>query len=258
MQKAKQRTSIPCQGHAAATAMLASTSSVSLVLTAHALRKVFPSPVGELIVLDDVELEVRAGELVAIVGDSGVGKSTLLYLLAALDLPTAGSIAFQGKALQQLSATELAAYRNHCVGFVWQLHNLLLDFTAAENVMLPLLVRGESAAKAYPQAAHWLAEVGLSARMQHLAGELSAGEQQRVALARALVTQPQLLLADEPTGNLDASNAEVIFTLLTSLHRRHGLTSVIATHNVVLAGRCDCVWRLAQGKLQRVSRPPQA
>lgn len=254
MPNSNQRTSTPWQ-RPTALAVTSASTSVSPVLTARELRKVFPSPMGELVVLDGLELEVAAGELVGIVGESGVGKSTLLHLLAALDLPTTGSITFQGKPLQQLSAAELAVYRNQCVGFVWQLHNLLLDFTAAENVMLPLLVRGERAGRAYAQAERWLEEVGLGARTQHLAGELSGGEQQRVALARALVTQPQVLLADEPTGNLDASNAEIIFALLTSLHRSHGLTSVIATHNVVLAGRCDRVWRLAQGKLHPVPLP---
>jgi len=229
--------------------------SAEPLIAAYGLRKVFASPGGELVVLDGLELEVKAGELVAIVGESGVGKSTLLHLLAALEQPTAGSIVFQGKALQQFSAAELAAYRNQGVGFVWQLHNLLVDFTAAENVMLPLLVRGESVSRAGAQAERWLAEVGLGARTQHLAGELSAGEQQRVALARALVTQPQLLLADEPTGNLDANNAESIFALLTALHRKHGLTSVIATHNVILAARCDRLWQLQSGKLQLVQLP---
>lgn len=199
--------------------------------------------------LDALELEVARGELLAVVGESGAGKTTLLHLLAALDRPTAGTIHFQGKPLTSLSPAELADYRNRSVGFVWQLANLLLDFTAAENVMLPLLARDARPARARQQAEEVLAEVGLAPRADHLAGELSGGEQQRVALARALVTRPRLLLADEPTGNLDENSATAVFALLETLHRSHGLTSLIATHNVALAGRCDRILRLEHGRL---------
>ncbi|MFQ5816722.1 MAG: ABC transporter ATP-binding protein [Terriglobia bacterium] len=199
--------------------------------------------------LDALELEVARGELLAVVGESGAGKTTLLHLLAALDRPTAGTIHFQGKPLTSLSPAELADYRNRAVGFVWQLANLLLDFTAAENVMLPLLARDARPARARQQAEEVLAEVGLAPRADHLAGELSGGEQQRVALARALVTRPRLLLADEPTGNLDENSATAVFALLETLHRSHGLTSLIATHNVALAGRCDRILRLEHGRL---------
>jgi lipoprotein-releasing system ATP-binding protein len=219
------------------------------VLQARGLGKRFAGPAGELAVLEGLELEVSRGELLAIVGESGAGKSTLLYLLAGLDRPTAGVIFFEGKPLANLSEAELAAHRNAAIGFVWQLSNLLLDFTAAENVMLPLLVRGESPEAARNRAEAVLAEVGLSARADHLAGELSGGEAQRVALARALVTEPRLLLADEPTGNLDEVAAAAVFALLEKLHRSRGLTSVIATHNVALAGFCDRIVRLEHGRL---------
>lgn len=208
--------------------------------------------------LDGLELEVRGGELLAIVGESGAGKSTLLHLLAALDRPTAGAIRFDGQALSDLTQTTLADYRNRSVGFVWQLSNLLLDFTAAENVMLPLLVRGDSPVRARREAEALLAEVGLAARADHLAGELSGGEQQRVALARALVTRPRLLLADEPTGSLDEATAATVFALLQKIHRAHGLTSIVATHNVVLAGLCDRVLRLEHGRLQPAHVSPQS
>lgn len=227
------------------------------MLEAHGLRKVFASPTGELVVLDGLELEVVAGELLAVVGPSGTGKTTLLQLLAALDRPTAGTVLFEGNSLADLSAGELADYRNRSIGFVWQLSNLLLDFTAAENVMLPLLVRGENTARARAEAEGLLAEVGLADRRDHLAGELSGGEQQRTALARALVTRPRLLLADEPTGNLDEATAASVFALLKNLHRTHGLTSVMATHNVNLAGSCDRILRLEHGSLELFRLTPQ-
>ncbi len=222
-------------------------------MEAHGLRKVFPSPEGELVVLDGLELEVSPGELLAIVGESGAGKSTLLHLLAALDAPSAGTIHFDGQDLSQFSPEQLADYRNRSIGFVWQLSNLLLDFSAAENVLLPLLARGEPLEGARQAATERLAEVGLAGRARHLAGELSGGEQQRAALARALVTRPRLLLADEPTGNLDEATAEGVFALVEQLHRAHALTSVIATHNLILAGRCDRVLRLEHGRLHAVS-----
>ncbi|MFQ5663107.1 MAG: ABC transporter ATP-binding protein [Terriglobia bacterium] len=219
------------------------------ILAARDLVKVFPTRAGELVVLDGLSLEVERGEMAAVVGPSGVGKSTLLYLLAGLDPATRGEVICAGRRLSELTPAELVAHRNRRIGFVWQLSNLLPDFTARENVLLPLLMRGESRDAAERTADHWLAEVGLGARGEHLAGELSGGEQQRAALARALVTQPALLFADEPTGNLDVATSEQIFRLLAQLHRTHGLTSVLATHNLALAGRCDRVWRLERGRL---------
>ena len=219
------------------------------VLAARSLRKTFATAAGELVVLDGLTLELKRGEMAAVVGPSGAGKTTLLYLLAGLDRPTAGEVEHDGERLDTMSADELARHRNQRIGFVWQLANLLPEFTARENVALPLLVRGESCERAGQEAEQWLAEVGLAERADHLAGELSGGEQQRAALARALVTRPPVLFADEPTGNLDAASSDRILELLVELHRTHALTSIWATHNLELAGRCDRVWRLERGRL---------
>ena len=219
------------------------------VLAARSLRKTFATAAGELVVLDGLTLELKRGEMAAVVGPSGAGKTTLLYLLAGLDRPTAGEVEHDGERLDTMSADELARHRNQRIGFVWQLANLLPEFTARENVALPLLVRGESRERAGQEAEQWLAEVGLAERADHLAGELSGGEQQRAALARALVTRPPVLFADEPTGNLDAASSDRILELLVELHRTHALTSIWATHNLELAGRCDRVWRLERGRL---------
>ena len=219
------------------------------VLVARGLRKAFATSAGELVVLDGLDLELKRGEMAAVVGPSGAGKSTLLYLLAGLDRPTAGEGEYDGERRDRMSADELARHRNQRIGFVWQLANLLPEFTARENVALPLLVRGESRERAGQEAERWLGEVGLAERADHLAGELSGGEQQRAALARALVTRPPVLFADEPTGNLDAASSDRILELLVELHRTHALTSFWATHNLELAGRCDRVWRLERGRL---------
>ncbi len=221
----------------------------SVALAAKNLVKRFAGAGKELTVLDGLTFEVERGEMVAVTGPSGSGKTTLLYLLAGLDRPTAGEVLFEGQRLDTLSPDELARHRNTRIGFVWQLSNLLPDFTARENVMLPLLARGASRAEAGRAADQWLEEVGLKERGSHLAGELSGGEQQRAALARALVTWPAALLADEPTGNLDEASSEQIFALLQHLHRSHGLTSLLATHNLALAARCDRQWRLEKGLL---------
>lgn len=219
------------------------------VLRVAALRKCFGSGSQEIVPLDALDFSVERGEMVSIVGPSGAGKSTLLHLLAALDTPTSGAVYFARNSLQEFGEAELAEYRNRSVGFVWQRHHLLPDFTAAENVAMPLLVRGEPLGKALRAAEGWLDEVGLGGRAGQRAAQLSGGEQQRVAIARALVNEPQLLLADEPTGDLDERNAEAVFELIERLHRSHHLTSILATHNLSLARRTDRVFTLEHGKL---------
>jgi len=223
--------------------------SAELAIRAVGVRKSFRSGAAELHVLNGIDLAVPRGEMVAIVGPSGSGKSTLLHVLAALDTPTSGAIYFGQKALEAFSEAERAVYRNRSIGFVWQRHHLLPDFTAAENVAMPLLVEGVARDRAESSALRWLEQVGLRERAGHRAGELSGGEQQRVAIARALVAEPQLLLADEPTGDLDEQNAEAVFGLMQRLHSAHGLTSVMATHNLSLAGRCHRVLALEHGVL---------
>jgi lipoprotein-releasing system ATP-binding protein len=219
------------------------------LLRAMGLRKVFSSGSTQVTALAGVNLSVARGEMVAIVGPSGSGKSTLLHLLGALDTPTSGTVYFAGKSLEAVSDEELSEFRSRAVGFVWQRHHLLPDFTAVENVAMPLLARGIASREALGAAHGWLEEVGLADRAQHRAGELSGGEQQRVAIARALITRPLLLLADEPTGDLDEGNAGTIFELIERLHRSHRLTSILATHNLQLARRCNRTLVLERGLL---------
>jgi lipoprotein-releasing system ATP-binding protein len=213
------------------------------------LRKVY----GKLVLFEAINFHVRRQEMLAIVGQSGAGKSTLLHILGALDTASAGEVYFQTTLLRSLTPVEAADFRNREIGYVWQFHYLLPEFTAAENVALPLLARGKSKKEALQEAVHWLGEVGLADRSTHRAGELSGGEQQRVSIARALITRPKLLLADEPTGDLDNQTAEALFSLLESLHASHGLTSILVTHNMPLARRCDRVLRLAHGRVEEVS-----
>jgi lipoprotein-releasing system ATP-binding protein len=219
------------------------------LLRAEDLRKVFRSGDQEIIPLDGINVTIERGEIIAIVGPSGAGKSTLLHLLAALDTPTSGKVYFAGDSLHDLAEKDVAEYRNRAVGFVWQRHHLLPDFTAAENVAMPLLVQGTALAQALRTAKEWLGEVGLSGRAEQRGGLLSGGEQQRVAIARALVTGPSLLIADEPTGDLDQKSAENIFELMHRLHQSHHLTSILATHNLSLARRADRALILEHGKL---------
>jgi lipoprotein-releasing system ATP-binding protein len=220
------------------------------VLEARGLGKIYGSGERSLTVFQQVNLALQEGEMVAIVAPSGAGKSTLLHLLATLDTPTSGAIYFETKRIETNDEAALSNFRNCAVGFLWQRHQLLPDFTAEENVAMPLLLRGESISRGLQKARKWLAEVGLAERAGHLAGELSGGEQQRVAIARALVTGPRVLLADEPTGDLDERNAWAVFELLERLHRTHGLTSLIATHNLALAERCDRILGLEHGVLR--------
>jgi lipoprotein-releasing system ATP-binding protein len=224
--------------------------NVNVVMETRGLKKTYGSGEKLLSVLVDANLILRQGEMVAIVAPSGAGKSTLLHLLAALDTPTSGTVYFATKAIESINERALAEFRNRAVGFLWQRHQLLPDFTAAENVAMPLLLRGDDFTSALGMARKWLAEVGLENRADHRAGELSGGEQQRVAIARALVTGPSVLLADEPTGDLDEQNAWAVFELLERLHRTHKLTSLIATHNLALAARCDRILGLEHGVLR--------
>jgi lipoprotein-releasing system ATP-binding protein len=220
-----------------------------IVIRASKLTKVYRSGNVDLVIFADMDLEVKRGESLALTGESGVGKSTLLYLLSGLDSPTSGTISYNFRELAGMADSELAEFRNREIGFVWQSHNLLPEFTALENVMMPLLVRGVSQAEARPVSMERLAEVGLSDRFSHRAGELSGGEQQRVALARALAGNPSVLLADEPTGNLDSNTGEKIFELLGRLRRAHDLTSILVTHNNSFAERCDRILKLEGGVL---------
>jgi lipoprotein-releasing system ATP-binding protein len=237
-------------------ASTAASHDAVVVLEARGLKKSYGSGAQSLQVLADANLSLRRGEMVAIVAPSGAGKSTLLHLLAALDTPTSGTVYFATKAIETNDDAAVAEFRNRAVGFLWQRHQLLPDFTAAENVAMPLLLRGENFASALATARKWLAEIGLEHRADHRAGELSGGEQQRVAIARALVTEPAVLLADEPTGDLDEQNAWAVFELLERLHRTYQLTSLIATHNLELAARCDRVLGLEHGVLR--TRPASA
>jgi lipoprotein-releasing system ATP-binding protein len=213
------------------------------------LEKTYTTARGALILFRGLDFDVQTGEMVAIVGQSGAGKSTLLHILGALDAPTAGTVHCASINVAQLSEREAAAFRNREIGYVWQFHYLLPEFTAKENVAMPLLARGVRKAEALATAAKWLREVDLEDRGDHRPGELSGGEQQRVALARALVNNPRLLLADEPTGDLDEMTAGRVFDLIERLHATHGLTSILVTHNLDLAARCTRALRLEAGKL---------
>ena len=218
------------------------------------LSKVYQSGGADLVVFSGVDLEVHRGEMLALVGESGAGKSTLLHLLGGLDRPSGGTIYYGSTEISGLSDSAQADFRNREIGFVWQIHYLLPEFTAQENVMMPLLIRGWPRARAASESLARLEEVGLRARSSHRAGELSGGEQQRVVLARALVGRPQVLLADEPTGNLDFRTGEMIFELLEGLHRSHQLTSVFVTHNLSFARRCDRVLAMEKGGLVPAAR----
>ena len=213
------------------------------------LEKTYITARGSLTLFRHLDLAVEAGELVAIVGQSGAGKSTLLHILGALDAPSAGTVYCASTNVAELTSRQAAAFRNRVIGYVWQFHYLLPEFTAQENVAMPLLAQGQSRREALAVAGNWLREVGLDDRRDHRPGELSGGEQQRVALARALVNNPRLLLADEPTGDLDELTAGQVFDLLQRLHASYHLTSVVVTHNMDLAARCSRVLRLEGGRL---------
>jgi lipoprotein-releasing system ATP-binding protein len=223
------------------------------ILRIESLKKVFRSGESDLVLFENLSFQVAKGAMLAIVGESGAGKSTLLHILGALDRPSAGDVYCANLRLSSLSDDDAAEFRNREIGFVWQFHYLLPEFTALENVAMPLLLRGNPRQEAQGDASRWLREVGLEQRSHHRSGELSGGEQQRVALARALITQPKLLLADEPTGDLDSRTADSVFELIAKLHRDHQLTSLIATHNFAFARRCHRVLRLQQGRIEEVT-----
>jgi lipoprotein-releasing system ATP-binding protein len=225
---------------------------MSAILRVEGLQKVYRTGKHDLVIFDELSFEVRAGEALAIVGESGSGKSTLLHLLGALDRPTAGKVWFGGTDLNSLNDEAAATFRNRELGYVWQFHYLLPEFSALENVAMPLLITGTPTAQAHKQAEAWLSQVGLLDRAEHRPGELSGGEQQRVALARALIAKPKILMADEPTGDLDGKTAEAVMELILRLHREHGLTSLLVTHNLDFAARCDRVLRIRNGRLEQV------
>src|SRR5437660_466232 len=222
------------------------------MLRVESLKKVFRSGESDLVLFENLSFQVSKGEMLAIVGESGAGKSTLLHIVGALDRPSAGAVYCAESQVNSLSEDDAAEFRNREIGFVWQFHYLLPEFTALENVAMPLLMRGTPKTEAEKAAFEWLGEVGLTQRVHHRAGELSGGEQQRAALARALITKPKLLLADEPTGDLDSRTADAVFELIARLHRDHQLSSLIATHNVGFARRCHRVLRLESGRMEEV------
>ena len=218
-------------------------------LIARGIVKSYPVGGAPLTVLRNLDLEVAAGEMLAIVGASGVGKSTLLHVLGALDRADQGTVAVGGVELTALPDAEVVAFRNQRVGFVFQFHHLLPEFSALENAEMPLRIARIPIAEARPRATELLRRVGLGDRLTHRPGMLSGGEQQRVAVARALVMRPAVLLADEPTGDLDEATADSLHALLREMHQAYGLTSIIATHNPRLAAACDRVLRLQEGSL---------
>lgn len=213
------------------------------------LDKSFATAGGEVNVLRQVRLQISAGERVAVVGASGAGKTTLMHILGGLDHPSGGEILFEGESIFALRGPALDRFRNRTVGFVFQFHQLLPEFSALENVMMPLLIGGITRSEAERQATALLEEVGLGQRLEHKPGALSGGEQQRVAIARALVREPRLLLADEPTGNLDSTTSDEIMALLNRMHRSRGLTMIIVTHNRQLAASLDRTLRMEDGRL---------
>lgn len=222
---------------------------MSNLLEVQDLYKSYPSGEQCLEILSGLSLNIDAGEMVGITGVSGSGKSTLLHLIGGMDRSDRGSIRILGKELSHLNPLDLALYRNKTVGFIFQFHHLLPEFTALENVMMPLLLRGISSQEAEGPAKDLLQDVGLDSRNHHRPGELSGGEQQRVALARALIGKPRLLLADEPTGNLDPHTGQSIASLFHTLHAKHELTSIIVTHNDRLAQMCSRRYHLENGRL---------
>lgn len=220
------------------------------LVEARSVTKVYRTPASMVTVFEELTWGVSRGRLVAVIGPSGAGKSTLLHLLGGLDRPTQGAVLFDGTSVFSLSPLDLAGFRNRRIGFVFQFHHLLPEFTVLENAMMPGIIRGASREEVESAARKILDRVGLGPRLTHKVGEISGGEQQRVAIARALVGGPQLLLADEPTGNLDQKTGESVFSMIRELHAERGLTSILVTHNEKLAAQCDEIWEMEAGKLQ--------
>jgi lipoprotein-releasing system ATP-binding protein len=214
------------------------------------LRKSFTTKAGELQVLKGIDLSIKEGEMVSIVGASGVGKSTLLHILGTLDRPTSGKVLYNGSDIFSLNEESIASFRNVTLGFVFQFHHLLPEFTALENVMMPGLINKKSGYNdIIAKAERLLNEMGLSERKGHRPGELSGGEQQRVAVARSLILEPKVVLADEPTGNLDTATGEDLLNLLINLNKERGITFVIVTHNESLSKRCHRIFKMVDGKV---------
>lgn len=227
---------------------------VTPLIEVNGLSRIYWSGARELKVISDLDLSVKPGEMVAIVGSSGVGKSTLLQLIGGLDQADQGTVRIGDTRITSLEDAELVGFRNRHIGFVFQFHHLLPEFSALENAEMPLRIAGVAETECRARAELLLEQVGLKDRLEHKPGMLSGGEQQRVAVARALVMEPTLLLADEPTGDLDEQSGDAIQELIRDVHKAHGLTSVIATHNMVLADSCDRTWRLANGRLHETRR----
>ncbi len=222
--------------------------SMAGLLEAHEVTKSFRTEAGELHVLKGISVGIKAGEMVGIIGASGAGKSTFLHILGALDRPTSGHVLFQGRDISTLDEKALARFRNVSVGFVFQFHHLLPEFNSLENVVLPGMIGGMDVSETRERAKDILGELGLSKRMLHRPGELSGGEQQRVAVARALIRNPQVVLADEPTGNLDTATGNELFELFIELNRKRGIAFVVVTHNKTLSDRCHRVLEMADGR----------
>ena len=225
--------------------------STNFILSCNSLSRSFGINETKIEVLKEVDIRVEIGERVAIVGSSGSGKSTLLHLLGGLDLPTAGEVVVAGQNLNDLTESKRSNLRNEYLGFVYQFHHLLPEFSALENVAMPLLMRGEPVAQAKQSAYEILQQVGLEGRLEHRSGELSGGERQRTAIARAMVTKPACLLADEPTGNLDQRSAEQIYELMLTLNQSNNTSFIIVTHDIKLAERMDRVLTIADGRLSK-------
>ncbi len=227
---------------------------MEILIETNNLKKSFRTEAGELEVLKGIDLSVNSGEMVAIVGASGVGKSTLLHILGTLDMPSSGKVFYQGLDIFSFDKNSLASFRNKTIGFVFQFHHLLPEFTAIENVMMPGLIHrskvtGISVQEIHKKAESLLKEMGLSDRINHRPGELSGGEQQRVAVARALILEPPVVLADEPTGNLDTKTGEELFDIFIKLNQEKKITFVIVTHNEALSRRCQRILKMVDGRI---------